>query len=57
MWYHVEGGEWNFINYFIGDKDMHSNFFFILISVLEASSHRTYTDTRSNYPKPFTNYI
>lgn len=57
MWYHVEGGEWNFVNYFIGDKDLHSNLFFILISVLEASSHRTYTDTRSNYPKPFTNYI
>lgn len=31
LWYHVEGGEWNFVNYFIGDKDMHSNFFFILI--------------------------
>lgn len=32
MWYHVEGGEWNFVNDFSGDKDMHSNLlFFILI--------------------------
>lgn len=31
MWYPVEGGEWNFVNYFIGDKDMHSNLLFILI--------------------------
>lgn len=37
------GGEWNFVNHFIDDKEIRIATYFILC-ILEASSHRTYTN-------------